>query len=52
MNAPLPEPIRRAIETVTLDDNPHCWLRHRGATGGAAERCVFGVERAGKGDVL
>ncbi len=52
MNAPLPEPICRATETVMLDDNPHCGLRHKYVGGGAAARCGLGIERAGEGAVL
>lgn len=49
MNAPLPEHIRKALETVTLDDNPQSGLRrrHRYAANGAAGRAVFGVEQGG-----
>ncbi|MGD9775115.1 hypothetical protein [Diaphorobacter sp.] len=49
MNAPLPESIRRALETVTLDDNPHSGLRHNYAANGAAGRSGFGDERACEG---
>jgi hypothetical protein len=52
VNAPLPEHIRRAIETVSLDDNPHRGLRHKYAANGAAGRGGFGVERACEGGVL
>jgi hypothetical protein len=47
MNAPLPESIRKALETVTLDDNPRSGMRrsHRDAAGCAAARGVVGVER-------
>ncbi len=50
MNAPLPESIRQALETVTLDDNPPCGLRlrHKDA-GGTAARSGFGAERASEG---
>ncbi|WP_219215156.1 hypothetical protein [Variovorax boronicumulans] len=49
MNAPLPEHIRKALETVTLDDNPQSGLRqrHKYAANGAAGRAVFGVEQGG-----
>ncbi|CAN7666783.1 hypothetical protein [Variovorax paradoxus] len=52
MNAPLPEHIRRALETVTLDDNPQRGLRrrHKYDAGGVAGRTGFGVERACEGD--
>ena len=49
MNAPLPEHIRRALETVTLDDNPRRGLRHNYVAGGNAARSGFGVERACEG---
>ncbi|MBK6866772.1 MAG: hypothetical protein IPG98_02150 [Burkholderiales bacterium] len=53
MNAPLPEHIRKALETVTLDDNPHRGLHRRYKyAGGAAERTGLGVERVGKGEDL
>lgn len=47
MNAPLPESIRRALETVTLDDNPRSGLRrsHKNAVDGEAGHGGFGVER-------
>ncbi|WP_160319343.1 hypothetical protein [Paracidovorax avenae] len=51
MNAPLPEHIRRALETVTLEDNPQRGLQHNGAAGGNAARCGFGVERVCEGGV-
>ncbi|MDB5893299.1 MAG: hypothetical protein JWQ88_830 [Rhodoferax sp.] len=46
MNAPLPEHIRKALETVTLDDNPQCGLRrrHKYRAVGEAGRAGFGVE--------
>jgi hypothetical protein len=48
MNAPLPESIRKALETVTLDDNPRSGLRrsHNCSLAGAAGQAVFGVEPA------
>ena len=52
MNAPLPDSIRNALETVTLDDNPQRGLRHNYAANGAAGRRGFGVERACEGDAL
>ena len=52
MNAPLPDSIRKALETVTLEDNPHRGLRHNYAANGAAGRRGFGVERACEGDAL
>jgi hypothetical protein len=52
MNAPLPESIRKALETVSLDDNPHRGLRYTYTASGAAGRGVFVVERACEGGVL
>lgn len=53
MNAPLPEHIRKALETVTLDDNSHRGLHRRYKyAGGAAERSGFGVERVCEGEGL
>ncbi len=50
MNAPLPEHIRKALETVTLDDNPRSGLRRRHTyAGGAAERRGFVGERLREG---
>ncbi|MGH6639709.1 MAG: hypothetical protein ACREXN_05065 [Polaromonas sp.] len=52
MNAPLPEHIRKALETVTLDDNPLRGLRRRHKyADGAAERTGFGVEHACEGSL-
>ncbi|WP_182344661.1 hypothetical protein [Comamonas koreensis] len=51
MNASLPESVRKALETVTLDDNLQCRLQHKYAAGGAAARGVFGVEPACQGGV-
>ncbi|MBO9678810.1 MAG: hypothetical protein J7556_11265 [Acidovorax sp.] len=51
MNAPLPEHIRKALETVTLDDNPQRGLHHKDVAGGIAARSVFGAERACEGGV-
>jgi hypothetical protein len=47
MNAPLPESIRKALESVALDDNPRSGLRrsHKYSSAGAAGWAVFGVER-------
>ena len=51
MNAPLPEQIRKALETVTLDDNSRCELsRRHNYPGGEADWAVFGVERRREGD--
>ena len=45
MNAPLPEHIRKALETVTLDENPQSGFRRRRKyTGGEASCAVFVVE--------
>lgn len=52
MNAPLPEHIRKALETVSLEDSPHCGLQHNYAASGAAGRSGFGVARACKGAAL
>ena len=52
MNAPLPEHVRRALETVTLDDNPRSGLRHKYTAGGAAARGGFGVEPCAQGGAL
>jgi hypothetical protein len=50
MNAPLPESIRRALETVSLDDKPRSGLRrsHKYRRRGAAAAAVFGVEATQK----
>ena len=45
MNAPLPEHIRKALETVTLDENPHGGFRRRHTYPGGAAGCAgFVVE--------
>jgi hypothetical protein len=45
MNAPLPEHIRKALETVTLDENPRSGFRQRHKyPDGAAGSAVFGFE--------
>ena len=50
MNAPLPEHIRKALESVTLDDNPPGGLRRRHKyASGEAERAVFAGEHACEG---
>ncbi|TDS82523.1 hypothetical protein [Comamonas sp. JUb58] len=51
MNASFPESVRKALETVTLDDNLQCRLQHKYAAGGAAARGVFGDEHVGQGGV-
>jgi hypothetical protein len=54
MNAPLPEHIRRALETVTLDDNPQRGLRRRHKYGadGVAGRTGFGGEHVCEGSTV
>ena len=49
MNAPLPDHIRKALETVTLDDKPQSGLRrrHKYTADGTPVRAVFGVEQGG-----
>ncbi|MDO9401238.1 MAG: hypothetical protein Q7T46_07300 [Polaromonas sp.] len=50
MNAPLPEHIRKALETITLDENPLCGFRRRHKyPGGEADGAAFGVEPASQG---
>lgn len=45
MNAPLPEHIRKALETVTLGENPQSGFRRRHKYSGGAAGCAgFGVE--------
>ncbi len=51
MNASLPESVRKALETVTLEDNLQRRLQHKYAAGGAAARGVFGDELVGQGGV-
>ena len=51
MNAPHPDHIRKALETVTLDDNPHSGLsRRHNYSGGKADGAVFGGQRRREGD--
>ena len=53
MNAPLPEHIRRALETVTLDENPQSGFRRRHKyTGGEAGSSVFVIELVRTGVAL
>ena len=53
MNAPLPEHIRRALETVTLEENPQGGFRQRHTyTGGEAGCGVFVFELVRTGDAL
>jgi hypothetical protein len=50
MNAPLPEHIRKALETVTLDENPQRGFRRRHKCSGGAAGCAgFGVEPVNRG---
>ena len=49
MNAPLPESIRQALETVSLDDNPLGGLRHTYTADSAAGRGGLGVRHACSG---
>ncbi len=53
MNAPLPEHIRKALETVSLDENPPSGFgrRHK-YSDGEAGCAVFGVELVGVGVAL
>lgn len=53
MNAPLPESIRKALESVTLEDHPHRgWRRsHQDTADGAAGGGGLGVERARAGEI-
>ena len=46
MNAPLPESIRKALESASLDDKPRSGLRrsHKYSRRGAAASAGFGVE--------
>ena len=48
MNAPLPESIRKALESASLDDKSRSGLRrsHKYNSGGAAARAGLGVEAA------
>jgi len=52
MNAPLPDHVRRALETVTLDDKPRSGLRHKYTADGAAVRSGFGIEPFAQGGAL
>ncbi|MES2414271.1 MAG: hypothetical protein V4614_10750 [Pseudomonadota bacterium] len=50
MNAPLPEHIRKALETVTLDENPQRGFRRRHKyPDSVAGSAGFGVEPSGNG---
>ena len=54
MNTPLPDHIRLALETASLDDKPHSGLRRRHIYRmvGAAEHAGFGDERGCTGSAL
>jgi hypothetical protein len=53
MNAPLPEHIRRALETVTLEENPQSGFRRRHKyTDGEAGSGVFVVGLVREGVAL
>ena len=50
MNAPFPEHIRKALDTVTPDENPRGGFRRRHKYPvGAAGRAAFGVEPTARG---
>ena len=50
MNAPLPEQIRKSLETVTLDENSQRGFRRRHKYPDSEAGCaVFGVEPASQG---
>ena len=50
MNAPLPEHIRKALETVTLDEKPQSGFHRRYKYSDSEAGCaVFVVELASKG---
>jgi len=53
MNAPLPESIRKALESMSLDDKPRSSLRRRHKHGrdSAAGPAAFGVAHARNGEV-
>jgi len=50
MNAPLPESIRKALESASLDDKPRSGLRrsHKYSLGGATAQIGLGVEATAK----
>jgi hypothetical protein len=51
MNAPLPEHIRRALETVTLDENPQSGFRRRHKYADGEAGCgIFVFELVGPGE--
>ena len=50
MNAPLPEHIRKSLETVTLDEKPRSGFHRRYKyPGSTAVRAVVGVKHLGNG---
>ena len=49
MNAPLPEHIRKALETVTLDEKPKGFHRRYKYPDREAGCAVFGVELVSQG---
>jgi hypothetical protein len=53
MNAPLPESTRKALGSVTLDDNLQRGLRrsHKYGRDGAAVPAGFGVERESQAEL-
>jgi len=52
MNAPLPEQIRKALDSVTLDDKPRSGLQHNCEACGSATCGGFGVQPARQGGAL
>ncbi|GGH52564.1 hypothetical protein GCM10010975_07300 [Comamonas phosphati] len=50
MNAPLAHKVRKALESVTLDDKPRSGLIDNDTVGGAAGHRGFGAERLNLGD--
>lgn len=53
MNAPLPEHIRKALETVTLDEKPQCGFHRRYKFSGSEAGCtVFVSQLSSNGESL
>lgn len=52
MNAPLPEHIRKALDSVTLDDKLRSGLHHKDIAGGKAAGSGFGGQQAEEGDAV
>jgi hypothetical protein len=50
MNAPLPEHIRKSLETVTLDENPQSGFHRRYKYSDGAAVYVFGLELFAMGE--